>query len=472
MKVYLINPPSSNGVEMVREGRCMQRKGAWTTVWPPVTLATMAAMLLKEGIEVKLNDCIVEDISKAFLKSNIRQFNPDLLVINTATASIYSDLDCARIAKEIHPGIKTLAFGLHVTVLPDEAFSISPFLDYIIRGEPEFCIVELAKKLKEGDNNIDKIKGLSFRTGSRIQHNPDGDFREDLNKLTFPAWQLINVKNYLLPLSGKPFLLITTSKGCSHSCLFCPAKPFYGSRLRLRDVKIVVDEMEYIEKQFNVKDFLIWSESFTESRDYVVNLCNEIINRNLYISWVCNSRVDKIDLELLKFMKKAGCWMIGYGVESGNQQVLDNSNKGITIEQIENAVNLAKKAGIEVTAHMIFGLPGETLQTGLDTIKWLNELDVDFVQAYCAVPWPSTPLYLLAKRENWFISKEWELFEQNRSVMDIGTITPHEVEFLRRKAFRMFYLSPRFILKALSKIRSINTVRFIIKMLKEFSTWF
>jgi len=471
MKVYLINPPASNGIKMVREGRCMQRKGAWTTVWPPVTLATMAAMLLREGLEVRLSDCIVEDISFEQLKSNIKEFNPDLLVVNTATASIYSDLDCVEIAKEVSPGIKTLAFGLHVTALPDEAFSIASSLDYVIRGEPEFCLLEVANELKRGGASMREIKGLSYRKESGVRHNLERGFNENLNELPFPAWELVNVNNYLLPLSAEPFLLITTSKGCPNACLFCPAKPFYGSSVRHRDHKIVADEMEYVKKRFNVSQFLIWSESFTESRDYTVKLCEEIISRRLGVSWACNSRADKVDLELLRLMKRAGCWMIGYGVESGSQRILDAAKKGITVEQIENAASLAKSVGLEVTGHVIFGLPEETMETGLDTIGWLKALEIDFVQVYCAVPWPSTVLYKIAQQKGWLVTQDWGLYEQNNCVMNTGLITPGQVERLRRSAMIQFYLSPRRIFRILKKINSFRKAKIFLATLGEFTSW-
>ncbi|MDD4894478.1 MAG: radical SAM protein [Candidatus Omnitrophica bacterium] len=471
MKIYLVNPPAVNGIKMVREGRCMQRKGAWTTVWPPVTLATMAAMLLKDGIEVKLNDCIVEEISFGQLKINIEEFKPDLVVINTATASIYSDLDCARIAKEVFPEIKALAFGLHVTALPEEAFLMDPFLDYIIRGEPEFCLLELDRQLKNGDNQLFKIKGLSFRNGSRIEHNQERAFQDDLNTLPFPAWELIDIKNYLLPFSREPFLLVTTSKGCPHSCLFCPAKPFYGNRVRLRDAKIIADEMEYIKNRFGVSQFLIWSESFTEYRDYVVGLCEDMIYRRLDVRWVCNSRVDKVDKELLGLMRRAGCWMIGYGVESGSQQILDAAGKDISVKQIENAVTLAKASGMEVVAHVIFGLPGETMKTGIDTINWLNKLNIDFAQFYCAVPWPSTILYKMAKEKGWLVSGDWALYEQNNYVMDTGSIRPRQVEYLRRLAMFKFYSSPKRAFKMLRAIDSFKKLKIFLATLKEFIKW-
>jgi len=470
MRVYLVNPPANNGIEMVREGRCMQRKGAWTTVWPPVTLATMAGMLLGEGIEVKLSDCIVEGINFEQLGNQIRKFMPDLLVINTATASIYSDLLSAGIAKDISSSIKTLAFGLQVTALPDEAFALEEHLDFVIRGEPEFCLRELVKSMR-GGGNFSGIEGLSYRQNSKIRHNVNRPFEQDLNELGVPAWELIDTKNYLLPLSEEPFLLITTSKGCPHSCVFCPAKPFYGSKLRLRAPQVICEELSYVKEKIGVRQFLIWSESFTEDRDYVISLCQNIIDKKLEIKWVCNSRVDKVDLEMLEIMKKAGCWMIGYGIESGEQKILDGANKGVTVEQIEQAITLANRVGLEIAGHVIFGLPGETKETARKTIRWLNKLPINFAQFYCAVPWPTTQLYSIARENRWLVTDNWEFFEQNKCILNTGKIGTKDVERLRRKAMASFYLSPARIIRLARKIDSLAKARSSVRMVKEFITW-
>lgn len=470
MKVYLVNPPGPNNIKMVREGRCMQRKGAWTTVWPPVTLATIAAMLLEKGFEVKLSDCIVEDIDINALIANIVSFDPDILLINTATASILSDLSVVRLAKRIKPDIKTVVIGIHVTALPDESFKLASDLDFLIRGEPEFCFLELALALRDGGDAL-AIKGLSFMKDNFLQHNLERGFEEDLNRLPFPAWHLIDPKNYLLPFVGEPFLLITTSKGCPHRCIFCPAKPYYGGEIRFRNVENVIGEIEYVVNEIKVRNFLIWAESFADEDDFVYTFCEGLRKRNLKVRWTCNARVDKVNLDKLKKMREMGCWMIGFGIESGCQGVLNQARKGTTLAQIKDAVRLAKEAGLEVTGHIVFGLPGETWQTGLETIRFIKGLDLDFLQCYCAVPWPSTELYWIAKQKGWLITKDWSLYEQNHSVLNLPTITAKEVEALRKKAFLEFYLSPSVIFKTIKKIRSFKMARNLLKMVKEFLDW-
>ncbi len=471
MKIYLVNPPASKGIPMVREGRCMQRRGAWTTLWPPITMATMAALLQRHGHTVALSDCIAENLDTRRLAQRIGAFEPDLVVINTATASIYADLQTSALSKDTWAAARTAVFGIHVTVLPEEAFGFTPQLDFVIRGEPEFCLSELAGALAAGTADLGGITGLSWRSKEKILHNPNRGFSQSLEDLPPPAWELIDISNYRVPLSGEPFLLVTTSKGCPHECLFCPAKPYYGSRLRLRPVSAVVDEIAYVQKRFAVNSFLIWSESFTEERAFVVAFCQALIERRIKISWVCNSRVDRVDRELLLLMKKAGCWMIGYGIESWDQGVLDRNKKGVTLGQIQEAIAAAQEAGLLITAHVIFGLPGETKASARQTIKRLRASPVDFAQIYCAVPWPSTGLYHLARTNGWLATDNWERFEQNYSVMRTETLTCRQIEALRRSAMRAFYLSGRRIAGVLSRIDSPRKLGLFLRALREFLGW-
>lgn len=463
MKVLLINPPAAAGVKMVREGRCMQRQGAWTSTWAPITLALCASVLEKENIQVKVIDCIVKNINSISLKDKIAQFSPNLIILNTATPSIETDITVAKLAKEVLPKVKVAALGIHVTVLPEDCLNLSSSLDYCIRGEPEFIVRDLSLGI-----NIKDILGLSYRSNGKIIHNPDREFISNLDELPFPAWHLIDPSDYRMPFKNIPFLLVATSRGCPYKCTFCADKAFYGTKLRLKSPKRVVDELEWVKKTFGISEFLFWSESFTINNNFVLEVCKEILSRRLKVSWVCNSRVDNVDLPLLRKIKEAGCWMIGYGIESGNQEVLDSVKKGTTIQQAKQAVKWAKEAGLEVTGHCILGLPIETEETIKQTIDFSIELDLDFAQYYCAVPFPGSKLYSEAIEQKWINTADWSKFEQNFSVLDLSNISSDKIMQLRRAAFKKFYLRKKIILKTLKRIKSPKT---FIKMSKDFLSW-
>lgn len=469
MRVLLLNPPAAKGVRMVREGRCMQREGAWTSTWAPISLATIAAVLKKEGFTVKLNDCIVESIDFSSLKKIILSFRPDLVILNTATPSIISDLSVSDLVQKINPSIKTAAFGIHVSALSEDSLKMNKNLDFVIRGEPEETAKQLIQRLRQ-NKSLANLPGISYRQGKKIIHNQDR-FIANLDSLPFPAWEEVKIENYRMPLSGKPFLLVGTGRGCPYNCLFCADKAYYGQRLRLRSPQKVVDEIEYDFKRFKVREFLFWAESFTLDRKFALEVCQEIIKRRLSIRFVVNSRVDHVDRELLYLLKKAGCFMIGFGIESGSDRVLRLINKKVTVSQIKKAVNLSKKAGLSVTGHFMLGYPGETKSEILKTIKLACMLPFDFAQFYCVVAFPGSDLYDLALKNKWIINKNWEFFEQNFSVLDSVNLNANKVMSLRRFAYRKFYLRPKIIFKTLSQIRNLQSFSFFLRSVFNFGGW-
>lgn len=466
MKVLLINPPAYLGVAQVREGRCMQRAGAWTSVWPPLSLALTAAVLRRAGHQVKLHDSIVENISRSSLLQIAKEYQPDWCLFNSATPSIAGDMETVDEMAQALPPCRTAVLGIHPTALPEETFGLSKSLEVIIKGEPEQTALELVSAEK-----LDGIPGISYRRSGNIIHNPPRDAIEDLDGLPFPAWELIDKNLYQLPLSDKPFLLLATNRGCPFQCRFCADHVYYGKRLRKFSPKRIVDEIEHDANKIGVKQFLFWAESFTLDRGHAMAVAGEIISRKLDIGWVCNSRVDQVDREMLEAFKRAGCWMIGFGVESGSQRILDLMAKGTTIEQTRNAVSLAQKAGLQVTAHVMFGYPGETRDEMRATLELVKELNFDFAQFYAAVPFPGSELYRQAEKEGWLASRDWRFFEQNYSVIKTQELEPSEVESFRSRAFREYYMRPKQILKTMASLKTPAAWKQAVRALWEFRDW-
>ena len=471
MKIHLINPPSPGDYPFTREGRCMQKEGVWTTVWPPISLATMGAVLRDQGFEVKINDCPSEGIREEKLKELLAELQPDLLIINTATPSIKYDMTIPRLAKAAVPGIKTAAFGIHVGILPKESFELAGGeLDFIISGEPEFTALELAQKLRGGEE-IENIVGLSLRRNGVVASNFHRPFYRQLDELPFPAWDLIDLNRYTLPFNGRKFVMLMTSRGCPYDCTFCVAQSYYGKKIRKRSAKRIVDEIEWNIETNEVRDFFFWSESFTIIKKNIHELCDEILRRGLTIKWVCNSRADSVDFDLLRKMKSAGCWMISYGIESGDQGILDASLKRITIEQIRNAVKLARQVGMEIAGHFVLGLPGENEETMSKTASFSRELDLDYAQFYCAAPWPGSRLFDIAKSERWINSFDWEKYEQSTSVLDYPEMSAERIMCLRDKMTKSFYYRPKIIWRTLRKVHNFNEFRNFTRMIRGFLDW-
>ncbi|MDP2922569.1 MAG: radical SAM protein [Candidatus Omnitrophota bacterium] len=473
MNILLINPPAVDGVKQVREGRCQQRAGAWTAIWPPISLATTASVLRDNGFKVKINDCIVEELNFEDIQRIIEDFKPGLVILNVATPSIVSDLGTARYIKKVCRDVKIATIGIHCSALPKECLNFEQDIDFIVRGEPEYTVRDLAFLISnKNEIFLREVKGISYWDGGIVINNEDREVIENLDELSFPAWDLIDRGKYILPFSLRKFLLIATSRGCPHSCIFCAENTYYSRKYRKRSPERIADELEWVKNTFGIYDFLFWSESFTLDQNFARLVAEEIINRKIKVNWVCNSRVDNVDFNLLKIFKKAGCWMIGYGVESGSQKVLDLMGKKIKLSQIKEAVELSKKAGLKVTAHCILGFPGETMETMGETVNFVKKLDIDFVQFYCAVPFPGSHLYNLKDSGLYeFTFSDWKFFEQNFCVMNTKFLSAEQVMSFRRRAYKEFYLRPKIILNVLREIRSFKGLINFIGAIKEFMNW-
>ncbi len=469
LRIQMINPPAASGVDMVREGRCMQRAGAWTAVWAPISLATIAAVLEDEGAGCRLDDCIIEGLDKDELLQRARAFQPRMFVINTATPSIDSDLGLADELKKEFPDSKILAIGIHVTALPEQSLKTAAGLDAVVRGEPELTVRDAARAVERGQT-LKGIPGMSLRDGDGFSHGPD---REPavLDQLPFPAWGLVKTHLYRMPFSAKPFLLIGTSRGCPYHCTFCADPAYYGHKLRTKSPERVAAEIEHVREEFAIYDFLFWSESFTLNREWAARVLEEIIKLDLGVRFVVNSRTDHVDPELLGLLHRAGCWMIGLGLESGSQRILDLMNKKVTVERNRQAVEQAKKAGLQVTAHMVLGYPGETEDTVRQTIDFACSLPLDYAQFYCAVPFPGSPLFNTASEKGWVEQEPWHRFEQNFAVMDLPGMSPAELQAWRRRAYRRFYASPSRVWRVIRRDVGVRGMPAFARMVIEFRGW-
>ncbi len=418
----------------------------WATLWPPVSLATIGAVLERNGFEVQIIDCPASEMTWNALGIIIEEYLPQLVLWSSGTPSIDNDLSLAAFIKTISSSTITAVFGTHVTVLDRQCLRDYPALDCIIRHEPELTALELAQAIRD-KKAFAAIAGLTFRRdGGEIVTNPARPFIDDLDSLPHPAWHLIDISRYRLPFSNEQFLIIAPLRGCPFNCTFCTCQTYYGRKLRKRSVANVMKEIQYDMARFGLKNFFIWAETFVVDKHYVEQLCRAIIEERLAISWTCNSRVDTVDAALLKLMKQAGCWMISFGIESAEQSILDEVHKGTTVEQARDAVRWAHEAGIKAVGHIILGLPGETAASIKKTMQYTKTLGLDLAQYYCAVPFPGSALYERACQEGWIQDYDFSHFKQDHAVMELPTISATDVNQCRTRAYRDFYFAPRNIL--------------------------
>jgi anaerobic magnesium-protoporphyrin IX monomethyl ester cyclase len=454
MKILLFNPPTPDGKRFIREGRCTQEEGAWGTLWPPLSLATAAAVLERAGHIVRLRDFPAEGKNLQEFENGVRAFQPDAAIWSSATPSLPSDLAFASTIKAINPRITTCTFGTHVGTLSRESFEMAPQLDYIIRGEPELTVHELIEAL-EGSKPAGAVPGLAFlRDGKELVVTEPRSLPKNLDDLPDPAWHLLDLNSYRLPLKGRKFLMVVPTRGCPFACSFCTTHSYYGSNLRRRSPARVVQEIRRNIDSFGVYDFLFWSDTFTLDRQYVKDLCQAFLDAKLNISWACNSRVDTADLETFKVMKKAGCWMVSYGIESANQDALNLSKKGAEVLDVGQAIRWTKEAGLMATGHFVLGLPGDTVAAIEETVTFSMNLGLDFAQYYCAVPFPGSSLFTEARAKGWLPDNvPWEQFRQENALLQLPDLPPLTVQRLRAEAYRRFYSNPRTWLSKIQMIR-------------------
>jgi len=391
---------------------------------------------------------------------------PNAVIWSTGTPSIADDLALAGEIRAAAPSVRNAVFGTHVTALDETCLESSPGLDAIFRNEPEQTASEWVARLD--DESWENVAGLSYRRGDTIHRNPPRAFLSDLDALPDPAWHLFDLDLYRLPLKGTRFLMVTPHRGCPYPCSYCTAQTFYGAKLRRRSVARVRDEIRKNAEVHGVRELFFWSDTFTIDKRYVLELCEAI--EPLGVTWASNSRVDTIDDELARAMRRAGCWMLSFGIESGDQALLDAVGKGAAVEQAETAVLTAKSAGLKVAGHFVLGLPGETRESLDKTLALARRLPLDFEQFYCAVPFPGSRLYAEAADKGWIRASEFTEYRQDEAILELPGLTRQEVMEYRQRAYRSFYSRPRVALGALSLLspRNLGQVK---TSLKRFLGW-
>ncbi|MFQ5952629.1 MAG: B12-binding domain-containing radical SAM protein [Candidatus Omnitrophota bacterium] len=465
-KAFLIYPPT--GMYM-RDDRCQAPVKGMTAqpMRTPLDLAYMAASLEREGIECKIKDYPSEDARWLTLKEDLQHFNPDMLIISITTPTMYQDLKACSIARKLNKDVLVVSKGAHYLTKDEKVFEEFKDLDIIIRGESELTVADIATA---GD--LENVPGISFIKNGKIIKTPDRPFLDDLDKLPFPARHLLNNDLYLTPDTKEPITLIYSGRGCPYQCIFCAVPPVSGHQIKLRSPENIVDEIEECVKKYGIRDFFFRADTFTFDEKWVIEICKRIIDKGLKIRWGTNSRVDTISENRLKWMKEAGCWVIGFGIESGNQESLDLMKKRAGLDDARKAVSLCRKHDIKTYTLFIIGLPWETRKSVKDTIRFAKELDGDYMDINIAYPLPGTELFDMAKEEELFNEKEVHGYDYSKPLIRTRHLTTEELIDIRRLARLGFYLRPRYVLRTLLSIRSpkvlLNYMRAGLALLGDF----
>lgn len=451
--VILINPPYSNIIY----------KNAKIKVGVPVNpllnLALLARPVIEAGYKVKILDLNVGDNSDSLLKDEINRENPRFVGI-TFTTPLYSEARrLAGIIKETKPDVILIAGGAHATTFPREILQGSVF-DMVAVGEADFIMRDLLT-----NDDWASIKGLVFKEDGAIIDTGRADYIDDLDELPLPAWHLYDLNKYnKLSLSNikSPPGYLETSRGCPWGCVFCN-KNIQGRKFRLKSAKRVVDEIEYMLK-VGFKEINILDDTFSTDINRAKAICDEIINKGLKFPWhpLNGVRVDCVDRELFVKMRKSGCYKVSFGIESGNQDVLDKIDKGIKLQQVRDAVRWAREIGFETFGYFMIALPGDTEETIEDTIRFAKKLKLDMAKFNITIPLPGTKMFDDWDRLELIKTKDWNKYNFYAPYYELynhPTLSREQISKYYKKAYLSFYFSPSYLVRRL--IRSLRSGTFI-----------
>lgn len=452
MKVLLINEP------FVRDFCRTQRWAARTrgrVLRAPDWLAYATAVLEKHGHEAKLVDMVANNQTKDDLRALVKREEPNFVVLDSTTPSIYSDIECAHIIKgELGSKVRVIMVGPHISVLPEETLmEARGAIDVGCMGEYDYTVKEVA----ESYQTLEKIRGIAYYQDGDVFLNPPRPFIENLDELPFPAWHHLDLMKYFDGGKLYPYIDIISGRGCPNRCTFCLwPQLMHGSRYRLRSPANVADEIEYdiklLPRILKGGEFFFEDDTFTADKERAIQLCEEIISRKLKITFSVNARADSADFSMFRIMKRAGCRELLVGFESGSQEILDVVNKNITIGQSYKFMELAKKAGLEVHGCFVIGLPGETEETAKKTIDFALALGCNTIQFSGATPFPGTALFNQARAQGWLKTSNWSMWLQNgeqKGLIQYPDFSEERINYYVDFGLRKFYLRPMYMLKFL-----------------------
>ena len=414
---------------------------------PPLGLCYMAAYLEKHNHKVQLMDCPAHKQQLPDVLKQIEIFQPDIVGLAAVTILIDRAVEITQAIKKEYPHVTVVIGGPHPTEMPQETLEQTG-CDIVVKGEAEYAFLDIV-------NDTEKFKKEKIVQGQMVKN---------LDDIPMPARHLLDMSKYnALPNSYKVsenVIQVMTTRGCPYTCTFCADA---NGKFRRRSVENVIKEIKHVQEVYGTKEIAFWDDVFTLNRNWVMSFMKALEDEKIKLAWSCYARVDTIDQEMLDYMAKMGCWNMFFGLESGNQELLDNIKKRTTLDMIRKGVAMCKASGIEVRGSFILGLPGETPEMGQKTIDFAIELDPDYAQFSIATPFPGTELYETVDR--------WG--KMNKNYKDFHIFTPvfvpkgyesaEQLHNMQRLAFRKFYFRPKYVWKRATSMRNIRDIKRNIK---------
>ncbi|MCA9320647.1 MAG: cobalamin-dependent protein [Planctomycetes bacterium] len=442
MRVTLIRYHDLGNINTRLPASLNKRQGAL----PPLGLAYVAAALREAGHEVAMIDAIAENVTREEVKRRILDFKTDLVGVTAMTPTFRGAQEAARIGKEC--GCQTVIGGVHMALFARETLSYD-YIDFGVIGEGEEPIVALCKALESGES-YEGLPGLAYKTKDGEVVVGPSVLVQDLDTLPFPAFDLLPMDRYSSIIGLNPVTTMMGSRGCPYLCGFCYKTPS-DRKYRRRSAKNIVDEIVHVKENYGVREVMFYDDLMPPN--YIEELCNEILSRGVKIAWEVPQRVNLVNPELLALMRKAGCRMLRYGVEQGDEDMMQIVEKRISKDQVKKVFKWTHDAGIHTFAYFIVGYVGETPATMRATIDLAKELDPRYVMFTKATPLPDTPLFEDAVKAGLIERDYWRKFVLGQRSEPIKPCVDNAKEWVER-AYREFYFRPWRMVKQVFYIRS------------------
>lgn len=454
MRVFLLYPPG----EMYQRGedRCqISIKSSTANAMRACNdLGYIASVLRKYGDEVFLKDYATEGLPYRDYLTDIQRFHPDVLILSTTNATIYSDIGIInRTISETGKKCKVILKGAIFFDAPKKLMEIVDLsnVDVLVGGEIEWVIGDVVHQSKA----YNEIPCIIYKENGNWVKTDFSKYNEDLDSIPFPARDLMRNELYVRPDTGEAMATIQTGHGCPSNCIYCLTPKISGRRLRLRSPRNVLEEMEECYHKYGIKNFFFRADTFTYQKEWVLELCGLLRKSDMYgkIQYTANSRVKPLSKEVLHAMKDTGCFMVAFGLETGDPDTMERIRKGVEVDDNYKAIRMAKEAGIPVLGFFMMGFPWETAEHLKKTRRFILSTDCDFIEIHMALPYYGTELYGQCQ--------EAKVLEKNLYGNDIfhasttGTkyVAAKELLKFRRNTILMFYLRPKYILKKLAECK-------------------
>ncbi len=456
-KIIFVNLP----FEKIYEETSMKSVAPTT---PPLSLACLAGSVLEAGHYAEIFDFNIATNNEDLFIEKLQSIKPEYIGITFVTPLIREADKLSLLIKKHLPAAIIIAGGPHSSSFPESTLEETN-IDIVVIGEGDFTISEIVS-----GQSLESIQGILYKKDGQNYFTEKRPYIKDLDVLPFPAYNLYDFHKYMVPAAiakKNPVAWVETSRGCVFGCIYCN-KSCFGQTFRFKSPERVAEEFKKIA-DLGFKEIHLTDDGFTTNIDRAKKICDLLIQNKSSIGWstITGIRVDRVDLELLQKMKQAGCYRVYFGIESGSQTIINNIKKGIKLEQVVQAVQWAKKAGLEVAGYFMIGLPGETTQTMQETINFAIKLKLDLAKMSITIPLPGTPMFNDLREKSLIKTYDWEKFKfytTPSEIYDHPNLSWPVILKYYTKFYRLVYLNPHYLINKLIKSIREKTLIDDIKM--------